>query len=115
MKFGKNLRCGGIGGVFDYERSRCHLMLSFRANTDLKMPFPTHVFVTLNKEGSFSCPPEEFREKMMAALKINFLEKLQEEPWSDLEATLCYEVQQIPLFKEKRMMLKLRNISDESL
>jgi hypothetical protein len=51
-------------------------MVSFRANTDLKMPFPTHVFVTLNKEGSFSCPPEEFREKMMAALKINFLEKL---------------------------------------
>ena len=56
-------------------------MLSFRANTDLKMPFPTHVFVTLNKEESFSWPPEEFREKMMAALKNFFHEKLEEEPW----------------------------------
>ena len=49
----------------------------------------------------------------MKKTTLYFLEKLQEEPWSDLEATLCYEVQQIPLFKEKRMMLKLRNISDE--
>ena len=34
----------------------------------LKMPFPTHVIVTLEKEGTFSCPPEEFREKMLSAL-----------------------------------------------
>ena len=71
------------------------------------MPFPTHVLVTLTKEGSFSCPPEEFREKMMAALKIYFLKKLEEEPWSDVEPALCYEEQRIPLFKEKRMMPKL--------
>ena len=61
------------------------------------MPFPTHVLVTLTKEGSFSCPPEEFREKMMAALKIYFLKKLEEEPWSDVEPALCYEEQRIPL------------------
>ena len=73
------------------------------------MPFPTHVIVTLEKEGTFSCPPEEFREKMLAALKDNFREKLEEEPWSDAEATLWFVVQRIPLFKEKRMMLKLKN------
>jgi len=56
------------------------------------MPFPTHVFVTLTKEGSFSCPPEEFREKMMAPLKMYFLEKMKKQPWSDAEPTLCYEV-----------------------
>ena len=39
------------------------------------MPFPTHVIVTLEKEGTFSCPPEEFREKMLAALKDYFREK----------------------------------------
>ena len=42
---------------------------------------------------------------MMAALKIYFLKKLKEEPWSDVEPTLCYEVQRISPFKEK-------NISD---
>ena len=78
----------------------------------LKMPFPIHVTVTLEKEGTFSCPPEEFRGKMSAALKDYFSEKL-EEPWSDIEATLCFVVQRIPLFKEKRMMLKLKNIRDE--
>ena len=79
----------------------------------LKMPFPIHVTVTLEKEGTFSCPPEEFRGKMSAALKDYFSEKLEEEPWSDIEATLCFVVQRIPLFKEKRMMLKLKNICDE--
>ena len=79
----------------------------------MKMPFPIHVTVTLEKEGTFSCPPEEFRGKMSAALKDYFSEKLEEEPWSDIEATLCFVVQRIPLFKEKRMMLKLKNIRDE--
>ena len=49
----------------------------------LKMPFPIHVTVTLEKEGTFSCPPEEFRGKMSAALKDYFSEKLEEEQWSD--------------------------------
>ena len=79
----------------------------------LKMPFPTHVIVTLEKEGTFSCPPEEFREKMLSALNDFFREKLEDEPWSDVEATLCYVVQRIPLFKEKRMMVKLKNIHDD--
>ena len=85
----------------------------FQSNYCFKMPFPTHVFVSLNKEGTFSSPPKEFREKMMAALKDFFDEKLEEEPWSDLEATLWYVVQRLPLFKERRMMVKLRNISDD--
>ena len=76
------------------------------------MPFPTHVIVTLEKEGTFSCPPEEFREKMLAALKDYFREKLEEEPWSDIEATLWFVVQRIPLFKQKTMMVKLKNIRD---
>ena len=79
----------------------------------LKMPFPIHVTVTLEKEGTFSCPPEEFREKMLAALKDYFREKLEEEPWSDIEATLWFVVQRIPLFKQKRMMVKLKNIHDD--
>ena len=79
------------------------------------MPFPTHVIVTLEKEGTFSCPPEEFREKMLAALKDYFREKLEEEPWSDIEATLWFEVQRTPLFKEKRMMVKIKNISVQLL
>ena len=71
------------------------------------MPFPTHVIVTLDKEGSFSAP---FREKMMAAMTDYFSETLEEEPWSDVEATLWYVVQRLPLFKEKRMMVKVKNI-----
>ena len=30
----------------------------FQSHYCSKMPFPTHVFVSLNKEGSFSCPPQ---------------------------------------------------------
>ena len=86
----------------------------------LKMPFPIHVTVTLKKESTISCPPEEFRGKMSAALKDYFSEKLEEEPWSDIEATLCFVVQRIPLFKENipevivhksAIMLKCRTLS----
>ena len=35
---------------------------------------------------------------MMAAMKDYFSETLEEEPWSDVEATLWYVVQRIPLF-----------------
>ena len=31
----------------------------------------------------------------------------------DVEATLWFVVQRIPLFKEKRMMVKLKNIHDD--
>ena len=43
----------------------------------------------LGEGGHFLLPPEEFRGKMSAALKDYFGEKLEEEPWSDIEATLC--------------------------
>ena len=40
-------------------------------------------------------------------------EKLEEERWSDVEATLCYVVRRNPLFKKKRMMVKVKNICDD--
>ena len=75
----KNL--GGDGsGVFGYERyleSRCCFSEPLQC---LKMPFPTHVIVTLDKEGSFSAPPKEFREKIMAALKVFFVKNWRRSP-----------------------------------
>ena len=44
---------------------------------------------------------------------MTFFVKKLDEPWSDVEATLCYVVQRIPIFKEKRMMVKLKNIHDD--
>ena len=44
---------------------------------------------------------------------VFFDEKLEEKPWSNLEATLWYIVQRLPLFKEQRMMVKLKNICDD--
>ena len=55
----------------------------------MKMPFPIHVTVTLEKEGTVSCPPEEIRGKMSAALKDYFSEKLEEEPH-------CYTIKRGP-------------------
>ena len=91
----------------DYERSCCeypdHLdyMLSFRVNTDLKMAFPTHVFVTLNKSESFSWPPEEVREKLMAALKNNVHEQLEEEPWRRLKLPCGMQCSDFPSSKRR--------------
>ena len=48
---------------------------------------------------------------MMLALKET--EKLEEEPWSDLQATLWYVLQRLPLFKEKRMTVTLKQIVDD--
>ena len=76
------------------------------------MPFPTYVIVTLTKEASFSCPPEDFRKEMVTALENYFLEGLQQEPWGDIEATLGFVVQQKPIYKENRMMVKLRSIHE---
>ena len=75
--------------------------------------FPTQVAVTLRQVDAHPCPPEEFCEKMMVSLKDIFSSGLEEEPWSTVEATLWYVVQRLPLFKEKRMMVKLRNICDD--
>ena len=71
------------------------------------MPFPTHVIVTLDKEG------KGVQGQNDGCSKRFFCEKLEEEPWSDAEATLWFVVQRIPLFKEKRMMVKLKNIHDD--
>ena len=60
-------------------------------------------------------PPEEFWRKMMPAVKDFFGEKLEAEPWSNLEATLWYVVQRLPLFKAKRMMVKLKNIHEDQI
>ena len=51
----------------------------------LKMPFPNHVTVTLEKEGTFSCPPGEF-----SCREDYCCEKLEEEPWSDIEAGVLF-------------------------
>ena len=55
--------------------------------------FPTEVVVTMEKVEDHPSPPEEFRKKMMPAVKDFFGEKLEEEPWSNLEATLWYVLQ----------------------
>ena len=75
--------------------------------------FPTEVVVTMKKVEGHSSPPVEFWKKMMVAVNDFFDEKLEEEPWSNLEATLWYVVQRLPLFKEQRMMVKLKNIRDD--
>ena len=49
----------------------------------------------------------------MPAVKDFFGEKLEEETWTNLGATLWYVVQRLPLFKAKRMMVKLKNIRDD--
>ena len=50
------------------------------------MPFPNHVVVSLQNEKGFSCPPQEFREKMIAEMKFFFGGKLE----SDIK---CKEVE----------------------
>ena len=47
------------------------------------MPFPNHVVVSLQNEKGFSCPPQEFREKMIAEMKFFFGGKLE----SDINQT----------------------------
>ena len=55
--------------------------------------FPTEVVVTMEKVEDHPSPPEEFRKKMMPAVKDFFGEKLEEETWTNLGATLWYAVQ----------------------
>ena len=74
--------------------------------------FPTHVIVTINKEDTFSCPPEEFRKKMVDQINDFFGRKLEADFWGDLEATLWWSVQRLPIFKKERMMLKLKSMTE---
>lgn len=74
--------------------------------------FPTHVIVTINKEDTFSCPPKDFREKMMVQINDFFGRKLEPEFWGDLEAALWWSVQRLPIFKSQRMMVKLKSMTE---
>ena len=77
-----------------------------------KMPFPIQVIVTLENEEGFSCPPGEFRVRMTEQLKVSFGRKLQPEMWGDLEADLWASVQRLPLFKQQKLMVKLRSMKE---
>ena len=89
-------------------------MLFFRVTALLKDVLPNPCDCHLGQGGQIlSPPPKEFREKILAALKDYVCENLEEEPWSDVEATLWYVAQRIPLFKKKRMMVKYKNIHDD--
>ena len=76
------------------------------------MPFPSQVVVTLENGESFFCPPGEFWVKMPGKLKVFFGRKLQPEIWGDLEADLSASVQQLPLFKQQKLMVKLKSMTE---
>ena len=76
------------------------------------MPFPSQVIVTLENGESFSCPPWDFRVRMTGELKVFFSRILQPEIWGDLEADLWASVQQLPLFKQKKLMVKLKSMTE---
>ena len=77
------------------------------------MPFPSQVIVTLEKVESFSCPPGEFRDKMTGELKVFFGRKLQPEIWGDLQPDLWASVQQLPLFKQLKLMVNLKSMTEK--
>ena len=60
-------------------------------------------------------PPPEAREKMMLKVKELFSEEIKTEvsPWVDLAASLWGVVQQLPLFNEERMMVKIKDIDED--
>ena len=88
-------------------------MLFFRATAVLKDALPNPCDCHLGQGGQFLRPPKGVQGQNDGCSKRFFCEKLEEEPWSDAEATLWFVVQRIPLFKEKRMMVKLKNIHDD--
>ena len=80
------------------------------------MPFPNHVVVSLQNEKGFSCPPQEFREKMIAEMKFFFGGKLESDikcVWGDLERLLWYSVQRVPLFMQEGMMVQLKEQKED--
>ena len=80
------------------------------------MPFPNHVVVSLQNEKGFSCPPQEFREKMIAEMKFFFggkLESVIKCVWDDLERLLWYSVQRVPLFMQEGMMVQLKEQKED--
>ena len=74
---------------------------------------PSQVNVTLEKVESFSCPPGEFQVKMTGELKVSFGRKLQPEIWGDLQPDLWASVQRLPLFKQLKLMVNLKSMTEK--
>ena len=56
------------------------------------MPFSNQVIITLKPLENFSCPPEEFRDKMTGELKVFFGRKLAPDIWADLCKSYHYAI-----------------------
>ena len=77
------------------------------------MPFSNQVIITLKPLENFSCPPEELRDKMTGELKVFFGRKLAPDIWADLERSLWASVQKLPLFKQQKLMVQLKSMTEE--
>ena len=84
------------------------------------MPFSNQVNITMKPLENFSSPPGEFRDKMTRELKIFFLRKLapdickcHSQIWGDLERSLWASVQKLPLFKQQKLMVQLKSMTEE--
>ena len=82
--------------------------------------FKTEVFVKFRKNQDFPgpalAPLKEVQALMMLAIKDFFSEKLSPEylPWRDLAAALWHSFPTSPTFKPDTVMVKLKNIYDNS-
>ena len=77
------------------------------------MPFSNQVIITMKPQENFSSPPGEFRDKMTGELKIFFGRKLAPDIWADLERSLWASVQKLPLFKQQKLMVQLKSMTEE--
>ena len=77
------------------------------------MPFSNQVIITMKPLENFSSPPGEFRDKMTGELKIFFGRKLAPDIWADLERSLWASVQKLPLFKQQKLMVQLKSMTEE--
>ena len=81
------------------------------------MPFSNQVIITMKPLENFSSPPGEFRDKMTGELKIFFGRKLAPDIWADLERSLWVSVQELPLFKQQKLIPKwwvqLKSMTEE--
>ena len=77
------------------------------------MPFSNQVIITMKPLENFSSPPGEFRDKMTGELKIFFGRKLAPDIWADLERSLWASVQKLPLFKQQKLMIQLKSMTEE--
>ena len=77
------------------------------------MPFSIQVIITMKPLENFSSPPGEFRDKMTGELKIFFGRKLAPDIWADLERSPWASVQKLPLFKQQKLMVQLKSMTEE--